>query len=82
MNTSCNFFTGTDTQGKRVNVAIRRDGKQFYRVYGFNGFGNGYSKWIPISEPCKIESFEDNTSRLEWGFVFLSGSIEKVRLPK
>lgn len=44
-------YMGHNTYGRTIQVAERQDGAWFWREYGWNGFGVGWSKWAPTEEP-------------------------------
>ena len=78
---SANLFYGTDTYGRAIEVAIRKDGIMFWRSYGYNGYGNGWKKWEQLKE--KKEVIKDNNKEfIKWGWNELSGISANRRLPK
>lgn len=69
-------FTGIDSYCRSIEVAVREDNQWFSRSYGFNGFGNGWSKWQ------KQEELPRCPDGVEWGFKNLrSVSPTGIRLP-
>ena len=70
-------FIGIDSQCRRVEAAIREDGKWFSRVLRFNGYGLGWSRWTETEElPRHGEDL------VEWGFKTLERISPKgLRLP-
>lgn len=56
------LYFGYDSYGRSIEVAERVDGAWFWRDYGWNGYGNAWSKWQPHETPtfpskvkCSIE---------------------------
>jgi hypothetical protein len=39
------LYSGYDSVGRSIQLAEREDGKWFWREYGWNGYGQGWSKW-------------------------------------
>lgn len=39
------LYSGYDSYGRVIEVAERNDGVWFWREYGWNGYGNTWSKW-------------------------------------
>lgn len=69
-------FSGIDSYCRSIEVAVREDGQWFYRSYGFNGYGNSWSKWTKDRE---LPRSEDG---VRWGFKTLRPSSPKgIRLP-
>ena len=68
------FLYGSDTYGRSIERAQSTSGAWFWREYGFNGYGKGWSKWQE----------ETPETPEEWGFNKLTECDEppKVRLPK
>lgn len=88
------LFFGTDTFGKRVEVAQGVDNIWFSRVYEFNGYAVAWSRWQEYS-PEWITTVENQytgeVSQVEdgrimaWGFQRLTEctkeSMPRLRLP-
>lgn len=87
---SAMFFQGSNSYGKKVELAQSINGGWYTREYGFNGYAMGWSKWAA----CEVEEhtlivYADVTpmgftrATIECGFSKLSGFIgdAKVRLP-
>ncbi len=69
-------FTGIDSYCRTVEVAIREDGQWFSRHWGFNGYGNGWTKWTKDRELPRTQD------GIEWGFKKLRSTSPKgIRLP-
>jgi hypothetical protein len=91
---SLQFFSGHDSFGRQVHVSQGENQSWYYRMYGFNGFGKGWSKWemlkdfIPTFKTKIVNVYDSSETEieygelLEWGFTSLH-KIEdvKVRLP-
>lgn len=89
------LFSGMASNGAHIEVAERADGAYFWREYGWNGFGQGWSKWTELSTPIVFITEGTNQytgetyaiekgSAIEWGFNTLAKcKAEKItyRLP-
>ena len=57
------IYTGVDSYGRSVEVAQRVDGVFFFRQYGWNGFGNTWSKWqkveTEINHPAQVQCLSE-----------------------
>lgn len=72
-------FSGIDSACRAIEAARRVDGQWYYRSYGYNGYGNSWSKWIALEDMQK-HILEDG--RLEWGFKTLAPlDLGNIRLP-
>lgn len=82
-NKNWNYFYGTDTFGKPVEVGIK-EGVQYFRTYEYNGYGMTFTKWTKRKENSKIiPNYLGDRPGLEWGFNMLVGCENvKTRLPK
>lgn len=87
-------YVGFNSVGASVRVAQSENGAWYYREYGFNGYGKGWSKWEKLdwtpsfftefTNPHTGETYQavDPTAKLEWGFGRLDRLDEqKWRLP-
>ena len=84
-------WDGTDSLGRNVEVAKREDGVFFSRQYGWNGYGNQWSKWIETEVTFQShgtnaysgERYELETPRISWGFKSLRemNEVPRFRLP-
>ncbi len=86
------LYDGCDSFGRGVQMAT--DGERwFQRVYGFNGYGRGWSKWTACEAPVMPDYVENRYSGeklgvargsiVEWGFNHLRlCKNTRVRLPK
>jgi hypothetical protein len=46
------MYSGHDSVGRLIEVAKGVDGSWFHREYGWNGYGNTWSRWAALdSEP-------------------------------
>lgn len=81
MTMTSNVFHGTDTYGKNIQVAVR-DGKWYYRVYGFNGYGNGWLKWKHLSgEVPEVYVNQWGKECIKWGWnEFVGGINNRLRI--
>lgn len=73
------IWTGNDSQGSRVEVALSDNGKYYARVAQYNGYSVAFDAWS-VHEP----SF-NKAGAMEWGFnllrKFSDVSDIKYRLP-
>ena len=75
------FFSGIDSYCRHQEVAIREDGTQFHRYYGYNGYGKAMTKWAKLKESEHVKITEDGM-HCEWGFKNLHATDPKgLRLP-
>lgn len=93
---SVQIFSGSDTYGSPIEVALRSDGKAFWRTRQYNGYGVGYTKWLPYTDivwVTEVTNVYDGTVSpvepgqiMQWGFNKLTTSgldqSRYVRLPK
>lgn len=70
------LYSGWDTYGRPVELAEREDGEWFWREYGWNGYGRGWSKWADYGKeptfPAKL------VNKTEAG----SGTPEEIEIPE
>jgi hypothetical protein len=81
--TGVRLYSGHDTFGAAVEVAIGRDGRCFARHYSWNGYGYGWSRWAPHAPTHPTEVYpvtepndglpitltqEQSERRVLWGF--------------
>ena len=79
--TTANYFFGTDTYGKPVEVAIREDGVFFCRSKAYNGYGMAWGKWQQ-TEPEKVFTDYSGNPAIKWGFNQLTGYYKtRIKLP-
>lgn len=45
------WYVGSDSYGRGVEKAKRTDGEWFVRFYGWNGYGQGWSRWETCETP-------------------------------
>jgi hypothetical protein len=77
-----NVFNGTDTYGKNITVGIRKDGKAFYKVYRYNGYGMSDTKWMPCDVEFEIQH-DKRGAFIKWGWNEFKGWYNpRIRLPK
>ena len=84
-------YEGSDSVGRMVEVAQREDGVFFSRQYGWNGYGNVWSKWIETEVTFQThgtnvysgEQYEHEVPKMSWGFKTLQKMKEtpRFRLP-
>ena len=84
-------WSGSDSVGRSVEVAKRDDGVFFSRQYGWNGYGNQWSKWVETEVTFQThatnaysgEQVALDTPRLSWGFGYLDAMsvVPRFRLP-
>ena len=90
------FFSGTNSYGKTVEVAQSISGAWFSRYYDFNGYQVAATKWQALSEPNhplgytneydgKFYAYteQEQKERIVWGFneLKLVEGYTKARLP-
>lgn len=81
------IYSGSDTYGRPIEVALRSDGKAWWRSRGFNGYGVSYTKWAPYNDVqwCleRMPAVEPNDGvpvkfapgeLMQWGFNVLRTS--------
>ena len=64
-------WSGTDTHGRYIEVAQNEAGKFFWREFGWNGYGNTWSKWAEynkekIVHPARIPCRAEYANAPEW----------------
>lgn len=76
------LYSGSNSLGVNVEVALSESNTWYCREYGWNGFGKGWSKWIElVDDVVRLES--TNSQMIEWGFSKLKSCTEfKRRLPQ
>jgi len=77
------YYSGEDTYGKHIEVATNNGINYFYRVYGFNGYGMGWSKWQSMEHDKRdLIQDADNRDCYKWGFnKLLKIGDHKFKLP-
>ena len=79
---TANYFFGTDTYGRPIEVAVRADGRFFCRSKRFNGYGMSWSKWEKMESKPILTDFLGEPM-IKWGFNTLRGYAKShLRLPK
>lgn len=84
-------FVGTNSYAMSVEVAESETGTWFQRVYGYNGYGKQWGKWLPFTPSWSLtytnvytlEVHDREKPALEFGFRILSelSDIPRYRLP-
>jgi hypothetical protein len=79
---TANYFYGTDTYGKPIEVAVRADEQFFWRTKRFNGYGMSWTKWEKMRSEEILSDFS-GTPMIKWGWNELRGyyTEKKLRLP-
>lgn len=75
-----NLFLGTDSYGRNFQVAVK-DNKWYYRHYGYNGWGNGWSKWESLNETFEVYINGSGKEYIKWGWnEFVGSANNKLRI--
>ena len=72
------LYSGNDTYCTPIDVGVREDGVAFWRSYGYNGYGNSWSRWEPLEN---YELNEDGSMKWGWNKLKLIGE-SSIRLPR
>lgn len=90
------FYSGTNSYGKPVDVALSEHGQWYSRSYAFNGYQVAPTKWTKTQPPShpkghtnvysgEFEEYsqEEQQKRISWGFteLLLVEGYTKARLP-
>jgi hypothetical protein len=86
------FFSGSDTYGRDVELALGASGQWFARYREFDGYGVRFCAWYETEQPAfethgvnqyTGERFEHKTPVCLWGFNRLRevSPVPRVRLP-
>ena len=75
------LFTGSYSTGQHCELAQSVTGEWYLREHGYNGYGMGWSKWMPYAQEVVV-----NDGFIEWGFSSLheftdTKVINRMRLP-
>lgn len=87
------LYTGNDTFGKNIELALSENGNWYYRVYQFNGYSNAWTKWDLYKEEIihkkshtnqydgSVTEIPDEDQHLlvQWGFNYLRLISGEVR---